>query len=151
MYLRKLDGDSPCPTGGCSKFNIAEDYSGETYLLAYHLGSIHALRDMKYGTLARFVDVAAGFGSRNYKPDAITPADMIAAPGRPTQELFFGISLNAQGLFDYLLEDRPSRSARVTRKVTHGLFEMFNLPFTYLSVEHDHVLCPTCSIAHDGA
>jgi hypothetical protein len=139
MYRRKVDGSSPCPSGGCSKWNIAEDYSGETYLLAFHLGGIHALRDMKYGTFSRFVDVAAGFGSRNYKPEATTPQDMLAAPGKPTQELFLGVTLNAQGLFDYLLEGRSSRAARTTRKITHGVFEVFQPPFTYMSVESDHI------------
>jgi predicted lipoprotein DUF2279 len=160
MYQRKVSGASPCPAGSCSTFNIAEDYSGETYMLAFHLGSIHALRDMKYGTIARFIDVAAGFGTRNYKPDRCMPpqctdaqaaADLAAAPGRPTQELMFGITLNAQGLFDYLLEGRSSKPARVTRKMTHGLFEVFNLPFTYLSVEHDHSPCPTCPVNVGGA
>ena len=33
-YRRQLDGGN---------VNVAEDYSGETYLLAYHLGSIHSL------------------------------------------------------------------------------------------------------------
>ena len=135
MYVRKLEGTSPCPVGGCSRWNIAEDYSGETYLLALHLGGIHALRDMKYGTISRFVDVVGGFGTRNYKP---TPDKDIT--GKPTQELFIGLSLNAQGLFDYLLEGHHSRAARTTRKVTHALFEVFNLPFTSLPVyEHDHM------------
>jgi hypothetical protein len=137
MYLRKLDGSSPCPTGGCSKWNIAEDYSGETYLLSFHLGGIHALRDMKYGTLARFVDVAVGFGSRNYKPAPETDADkMITGP--PTQELFVGVALNCQGLFDYLLEGKKSRAARATRMITHGIFEVFQPPFTYLSDHSEH-------------
>jgi hypothetical protein len=139
MYRRKVDGSSPCPSGGCSKWNIAEDYSGETYLLAFHPGGIHALRDMKYGTVSRFVDVAVGFGSRNYKPEAVTSEDMRAAPGKPTQELFFGVTLNAQGLFDYLLEGGRSTTARTARKISHGVFEVFNPPFTYMSVEADHV------------
>ncbi|HUJ62431.1 MAG TPA: DUF2279 domain-containing protein, partial [Kofleriaceae bacterium] len=151
MYQRKLDGASPCPSGGCSKWNIAEDYSGQTYLLAFHLGGIHALRDLRYGTIARFVDVAAGFGTRNYKPDPMTVADMAASPGRPTQELFLGVTINAQGICDYLLEGRSSRAARRTRKVTHALFEVFQPPFTYLSIEHDHSPCPTCKINVDGA
>jgi len=134
MYLRKLAGTSPCPVGGCSRWNIAEDYSGETYLLAFHLGGIHALRDLRYGTLARFVDVVGGFGTRNYKP---TPDPDIT--GKPQQELFLGLSLNAQGLFDWLLEGHHSRAARATRKVTHALFEVFNLPFTSLPVvPYDH-------------
>jgi hypothetical protein len=147
MYQRKLDGSSPCPSGGCSKWNIAEDYSGETYLLAFHLGGIHALRDMKYGTISRFIDVAAGFSSRNYKPERCAPpactmeqaaADLAAAPGKPQQHLYLGITLNAQGLFDYLFEGRASKSARATRKITHGVFEVFNPPFTYMSVESTH-------------
>ncbi|HEY0252694.1 MAG TPA: DUF2279 domain-containing protein, partial [Kofleriaceae bacterium] len=66
IYLRKLDGSSSCPTGGCSRWNIAEDYSGQTYLLAFHLGGIHALRDAEYGSWTRFVDITAGFQSRDY-------------------------------------------------------------------------------------
>lgn len=151
MYLRKLDGESPCSAGSCSKLNIAEDYSGETYQLAFHLGSIHALTDMKYGTIARFVDVAAGFGSRNYKPDPVTMADKLAAPGRPTQELFLGLTFNAQGFFDWLLEGHHSRAARATRKITHGLFEVFSVPFTYPAIEYDHSPCPTCKVNIDGA
>ena len=145
MYLRKVDGTSPCPTGGCSKWNIAEDYSGETYLIALHLGGIHALRDTKYGTWSRFVDLSVGFDTRNYKP---TPDQALMLT--PRQQTFVGVSLNAQGLFDWLLEGRPSRGARVTRKITHGVFEMFNLPFTTLrGPESSHV--PDGTPASDGA
>jgi predicted lipoprotein DUF2279 len=144
-YLKKLDGSSPCPAGGCSRWNIAEDYSGQTYLLAFHLSSIHALRDMEYGTWSRFVDVALGFDTRNYKPPP-DPTDMV----KPTQQMFIGVSLNAQGILDYLLEGHTSETARKTRKVTHGLFEVFNLPFTSLPVlEHDH--SPTGTVMGGGA
>ena len=140
MYLRKLDGSSPCPVGGCSRWNIAEDYSGETYLLAFHLGGIHSLRDQKYGVVARFVDLTVGFDTRNYKP---TPdADLML---KPHQDLFVGISLNAQGLLDYLLDDRSK-----ARKVTHAVFEVFNLPFTsapLLELQHS----PTGTPQTDGA
>ncbi len=145
MYLRKLDGSSPCPYGGCSRWNIAEDYSGQTYLLAFHLGSIHELRDMKYGTWSRFVDLALGFDTRNYKP----PPDP-SLMAIPRQEMFIGVSLNAQGLFDYLLDDHPRTTT--LRKITHGLFEVFNLPFTSVRVlEHDHSPCPTCPPDMGGA
>ena len=145
IYLRKLDGSSPCPAGGCSRWNIAEDYSGQTYLLAFHLGSIHALRDMQYGTLSRFVDLTLGFDTRNYKP----PLD-VGSTAVPTQQMFVGISLNAQGILDWLLEGRPSDSARIGRKITHGMFEVFNLPFTSLPIlEHDH--SPTGMVMGGGA
>ena len=68
----------------------------------------------------------------------------------PRQQMFVGVSLNAQGLFDWLLEGRPSTGARVTRKITHGVFEMFNLPFTTLrGPESSHV--PDGTPASDGA
>lgn len=106
--------------------NIAEDYSGETYLLALHLGAFHALRDSRYGGWSRFVDLAVGFGSRGYKPEPPTGADKY----RERQEMFLGVSLNAQGLFDYLLDGR----SRAGKKISHGVFEVFNLPYGSLPV-----------------
>ncbi|HEY1556048.1 MAG TPA: DUF2279 domain-containing protein [Kofleriaceae bacterium] len=122
MYKRKVAGTSPCPSGGCSRWNIAEDYSGETYLAAFHLGGVHALRD-RVGPVARFVDVAAGFDSRNYKPH---PDADVTEP--PHQDLFLGLAFNAQGFCDWLLEDRTSKAARRAQRITHGLFEVFNAP-----------------------
>jgi hypothetical protein len=145
MYERKLAGSSPCATGGCSRWNIAEDYSGQTYLLAFHLGSIHSLRAIPtWGTLARFVDVALGYDTRNYKP---TPDRGMG--GAPTQEAFFGISFNAQGFFDWLLEDG---SHQTLRKVTHGLGEVFNLPFSSVGlIRYEHSPCNTCTPTSGGA
>ncbi|MFT3698718.1 MAG: DUF2279 domain-containing protein [Kofleriaceae bacterium] len=129
IYLDKLDGSSPCPTGGCSRWNIAEDYSGQTYLLAFHLGGIHALRDSEYGGWSRFVDVTAGFQTRDYKP----PPDAAMNP-KPRQDMFIGVSLNMQGVLDTLLSNHHT-----AKKITHGMFEIFNLPFTNLPVlEHEH-------------
>jgi hypothetical protein len=123
MYRRKVDGTSPCPSGGCSRWNVAEDYSGQTYLLAFHLAGIPVVRN-KLGVASRFVDAAIGFDSRNYKP---TPdADVTE---RPHQDLFVGLAINAQGIIDALLEDATSTPARVARTVGRGLFEVFNLPY----------------------
>ena len=136
MYLRKLNGSSPCPSSGCSRWDIAEDYSGETYLLAFHLGGIHALRDMKYGTISRFVDLAVGFDTRGYKP---TPdADLMQTAH---QHLFFGVSLNAQGLIDYFVGGKP-------RKVGHAVFEVFNVPFTSQPLA-TYSTTPTGTVAAD--
>src|SRR5580704_2892418 len=63
-YARKIAGTSPCPFGSCSRWDIAEDYSGQTYLAALHLGGIQAIRN-KIGKVSRFVDVAVEFDSRN--------------------------------------------------------------------------------------
>lgn len=113
-YRRQLTNDG--------NINIAEDYTGETYLLAFHLGGIPPLRDWKYGSWSRFVDVAIGFETRGYKPDPL--------PEEPdfdhSQKLFFGVTLNAQGVFDYLLDGR----SKPAKKILHGTFELFNLPYT---------------------
>ncbi len=111
-YMDNVTGGS-----GATRLNIAEDYSGETYLLAYHLGSIHALP-----RVASFVDLTVGFSTRGYKPSP--PA------GYPSyehhQDLFVGVSFNAQGFFDWLFAKRAPRA----RYISHGLFEVFNLPYT---------------------
>jgi hypothetical protein len=121
-YARKVAGTSPCPLGGCSRWNIAEDYSGQTYLAAFHLAGIPVIRN-KLGKAARFVDVAIEFDSRNYKP----PPDPDIA-GKVRQDLFFGLSINAQGISDTIFENRTSPAARRAKTILHGLFEVFNLP-----------------------
>ena len=117
-YRRQFDGGN---------VNVAEDYSGETYLLALHLGGIHALRDHPWGGWSRFVDIAAGFGTRGYKPD---PPSRMLPDYQHHQNLYLGVSLYAQGLFDWLLGGRSEPA----RKITHGFFEVFNAPFTFVPV-----------------
>jgi hypothetical protein len=134
--------DNASHGNGYSRLNIAEDYSGETYLLAYHLGSIRPLRELPYGTWSRFVDLTLGFDSRGYKPSPPT--------GYPDnqhhQNTFVGVSFNAQGFFDWLFDDKPSKR----RKITHGLFEIFNLPYTSAPLlQHSH--SPTGMVVMDGA
>ncbi len=120
-----LDSDSPCVKRepgqpSCSRWNIAEDYSGETYLLALHLRGIHSLRDSKYGLWSQFVDLSIGFRSRNYKPPPSLDPDV-----ERTQTLFLGVSFNAQGLIDHL----GAPKSRL-RKVLHGITEVVTPPLT---------------------
>jgi hypothetical protein len=133
-YRRQFDGGN---------VNVAEDYSGETYLLALHLGAIHTLRDHRWGGWSRFVDVAAGFGTRGYKPD---PPSGMLLDYEHHQNLYLGISLNAQGLFDWMLDGRSATA----RKLTHGFFEVFNAPYTFLPVLEDS-RTPTGTVAPGGA
>ena len=127
-YLDNLDGGSnrdgtpSCRKTACSRWNIAEDYSGQTYFIAFHPSSIHALRDSKYGLWSRFVDVGVGFQTRDYKPPP-DPGDKLNAH----QTLFVGVSLNVQGVIDWLGRDGKHETLR---KIGHGLFEVFNLPYT---------------------
>ncbi|HEY5949524.1 MAG TPA: DUF2279 domain-containing protein [Kofleriaceae bacterium] len=129
------NADSPCAkhTPGqpsCSRLNVAEDYSGETYLLALHLGAIRPLRDMKYGTWSKFVDVAVGFETRNYKPPPTLLMEQEPEVVR-RQTLFLGVTFNAQGLIDHLL-DHESK----LRKVGHGVLEVLTPPWTRVVPSH---------------
>mgnify|MGYP001554487159 CR=1 FL=1 len=133
QYLHNLNPSSECSMRvkgqpSCSRLNIAEDYSGETYLLALHLGGIHTLRDMPHGDWTRFVDVVGGFDSRHYKPPEADPMVL------RSQQWFLGVSLNAQGMFDYLLSPKST-----LRKITHGVFEVTNLPYTTLPIVDETV------------
>jgi len=110
--------------------DMAEDYSGQTFMIAFHLGGIPALRDGRWSTWSRFVDVGAGFRSRGYKPDPPWPVTEEMPDYEMTQSMFLGVTLNAQGVFDYLLDERAPR----VRKFTHGLFELFSVPYTTLPV-----------------
>jgi len=133
-YIDQLEGGN---------VNIAEDYTGETYLVALHLGGIHTLRDIpKYGFLSRFIDVAVGYGSNGYKPE-----QPLGFPKyRESKHAYIGISLNAQGFFDWLFEKR----SRPAAKITHGLFEVFNMPFGFVPVV-DHETLPNGDVDSGGA
>jgi hypothetical protein len=133
-YRRQFDGGN---------VNVAEDYTGETYLLALHLGALHVLEDYNWGGWMRFVDVAVGFGTRGYKPD---PPSTMLPDYEHHQNIYFGLSLNAQGVFDALFDGR----SRVARKLTHGLFEVFNAPFTFVPVL-ENSRTPTGQVAGGGA
>jgi hypothetical protein len=131
-YRRQLDGGN---------VNIAEDYTGETYLLALHLGALHTLRDTRWGGLTRFVDVAVGFGTRGYKPDP-PPGTEADYPHR--QELSIGVSLNLQGVSDWVFGGR----SRAAAKIGHGVFEMFNAGYLP-AVQWDRT--PTGQVVGGGA
>jgi len=130
-YRRQLDGGN---------VNIAEDYTGETYLLALHLGGIHSLRDSSWGGWSRFVDVAVGFGTRGYKPDP--PGREPDYPHR--QEMSFGLTLNVQGLSDWLFEGR----SKPAKKIGHAMFEMFNLGYVPVGEWRRY---PSGTVASGGA
>ena len=125
-YLAILDGAEGADVNSA---NVAEDYSGQTYLLALHLGEVYGLGDMKYGRPFRYIDGVVGFQTRHYKPDLHDPD---FERGDPTQELSIGLSINLQGVFDDLLRGKDGR--RHVRATLAGLTEVFNPPFGSLRV-----------------
>lgn len=94
----------------------AQDYTGQSYILALHLGALPRLRDEDWGYWTRYVDLAVGFEAKHYYPQ---PDDR-----PPRQSLYAGISLNVQGVLNALLPD--SRGRRIGR----GIAEVYSLPYT---------------------
>jgi len=101
--------------------NVPEDYTGQTYLLCYHLGSIEPLMANPWLSWGKFLDVSAGFQAVNYKPIPVNP-DAV----QREQSLFLGLSLNLQPLLD----GATSGGGRFLRFGT----EMLQIPFTTLRV-----------------
>lgn len=101
--------------------DVANDYSGQMTFLAYHLNSIESLR----WSWLRYIDVGVGYRTRNYKPTPLND-DAIRR-----QELFFGISLNAQELAQLLL-GRRNKWVRGTGRTLHGITEYLSIPYTTL-------------------
>jgi hypothetical protein len=110
--------------------DAAEDYTGQAFLLAYHLGSIGPLHRTRYLGWTRYVDVVMGYQARNYKPE---PDDPVANPRE--QELYFGFTLDMQALFGDLRKKVPRGSAwGPWVGGARGVFEFVQLPYTTLDV-----------------
>lgn len=110
--------------------NFAEDYSGQTYLLAFKSRAIRALRDSSGPLWAlQFANPVIGFESRNYVPEQ-------AAGERVThrQAVFLGLTIDVQAIIDETLTGRSSSVARTSHAAGHTLFEYVNLPFSTVPV-----------------
>jgi hypothetical protein len=102
--------------------DVAEDYSGQVFHAALHLGALPYVKGSAAADYLRFVDLAVGFHADHYRP---LPPDM--GPWDRKQELFVGLSLNVQGVVDATLHGN-------WRKAGHGIFEVWQLPYTTLPV-----------------
>jgi hypothetical protein len=114
---------------GDGDVNFAEDYSGQTYLLALHLGALPRMADSRWTSWTRYVDLVGGFQSRNYKPE---PADPDAVE---TQDLFIGASLNLQGVLEAVAGEPYERGrSSAAHQIGHFAFEFLSPPYTTLRV-----------------
>ncbi len=96
----------------------AQDYTGQSYMVAFHTGAIPGLAAHDYGYWSRFVDVVVGFEAKHYYP--------VPAEAAPRQTLYGGLAINMQGVLSAIFDD--SRGRRIGR----GLFEVYSLPLTTL-------------------
>jgi hypothetical protein len=104
-YLAILANQRPHTAGDLLPF---QDYSGETYLLAIH---------NHWSSWTELVDFVVGFHAQNYKPNPIPPGKT------QSQDLFVGVSLDVQQLFDHM---RPGK----VRTIGHAVTEVLSVPAT---------------------
>jgi len=106
--------------------DFAEDYSGQTYLLAFKPRSIAAVRAAE-GPLRwlQVVNPVLGLEARSYRP-AAPPG----TAGAWRQRIFLGVTLDLQALVDASLGGRPTAAARWGGAAGHWLFEFVNAPYT---------------------
>lgn len=101
------------------KFDPLGDYSGQTYLMVLKASGIPALRDHSW---LRYVELAAGYGSRNYSP---ARPDLIDQRRR---QVYFGVSLNLSELLNRtVFRNSPDSTAR---KFTGTVLEYWQVPGT---------------------
>jgi len=101
---------------GSGDVDGAQDYTGQSYILALHLGALGDLPDRDWGWWSRFVDVAVGFEAKHYYP---LPDDR-----EPRRTLYAGLAINMQGVLDHLFSD--SRGRRAGKAIA----EVYALPLT---------------------
>ena len=109
--------------------NVFGDYSGQRYLLSYHMASIEAF-DRPCRQWLRFINIDFGFRARDYAPPALDWSI------QPRQEIFFGLSFDVQHMFDELfgLIDDPPTVAVASERMAHWVTEYFALPYTSVRV-----------------
>jgi hypothetical protein len=103
------------PSPETSGWDVAGDYSGQTYLLVAKASGIQQLRDKP---LLRYVEVALGYGSRNYGGPA---------GSEPSRYLYAGLQLNLSALLnDTVFSDGRWPVARRASEVFFDLWQIQN-------------------------
>lgn len=103
--------------------DAGEDYSGQTFVVAYHLDSIPAVAKDSDLEPLRYVDLYAGYRSRGYLPTPkSTDTDRI-------QELSFGVAFNVQYLLDVAF-GRYERPRNHVHSSMRFFLEGFGVPYT---------------------
>jgi hypothetical protein len=109
--------------------NFAEDYSGQTYLLALKPSALAPVREQRALVALGFINPVVGFESRNYVPE---PAEGQRVEHRQT--VFWGMTFDVQAVIDAALRDSTSSAGRVTHAIGGTVFEYANLPFSTLPI-----------------
>jgi hypothetical protein len=114
--------------------DAAEDYSGQTFMLVYHLGSLPVLTEELGLDWPRYFDLALGFQALNYLP-------RLNDPNRPPQQrIFVGMSINLQQILREVFYPREEvgrwepKKTKGSAEVAEFLSEVFTVPNTTVRV-----------------
>jgi len=116
--FRKLAGDKFWSRG--DGIDVAQDYSGMSFQLALHLGSLPGASTRPWLSWTPWVDLIAGFETRGYSPAPMPRTH------DPYQSWYLAVGIDMQTVFDRLLG--PGK----LRTFSHGFFEVLSLPGTEL-------------------
>jgi hypothetical protein len=105
---------------GTRDYDPVGDYSGQTYLAVLKASGVPGLRTYP---LLRYVEFAAGYGTRGYS------ATLPGVAGRRARNLYIGISLNLSELLGQTVFKHSSTQNPV-RRATDTLLEFIQVPGT---------------------
>jgi len=120
MYLPSEDFYHALSTEG--PLNTPEDYTGQTFLLAYHLASLPLVKQDPALKIFRYIDISLGWATRNYKPVPPVPVPV-------RQLLTLGVSINFQTAIDDIFWPKGT-AASTPGQVVHFINEVYQLPHT---------------------
>ncbi len=124
MYLPSRDFRRSVEAGG--RLNMPEDYSGQTYLLSFHLAALPPVKREASVRALRYLDVSIGYTALGYQP--------IPKPPVPVRQLTsIGISLNLQSVFDDLFA-APVEPRSTGAGLVHFVNEVYQPPYTRVPV-----------------
>lgn len=114
--------------------DAAEDYSGQTFMLVYHLSSLPMLSRELGLDWPRYFDLALGFQALNYLP-------RLDDPSRPPQQrIFMGMSVNVQQILREIFYPREGMDVfegpkpRPSAQAAEFVSEVFTIPQTTVRV-----------------
>lgn len=99
-----------------------DDHSGQTYLLVFKASGLPALRKIEP---LRYFELAVGYGTRGYEPDAGEDR---------SRRIYYGISLNVAEILAQTVF-RDSKSSRAQR-IGNTVLEYLQLPGTAVLADH---------------
>jgi hypothetical protein len=127
MYFPSRDFRRAVSAGG--RLNMPEDYSGQTYLLSFHLAALPLVKREDSVRALRYLDVSFGYATRGYEP--------IPKSSEPVRQVTsIGVSLNLQSVFDDLLGE-PDEPRSTGAAIVHFINEVYQPPYTRISIFTD--------------